>query len=1064
MGPRAGGIHGPVMLICSRPASRREVASHDARGWIAHQPFHVHSVTQNVDCCGRKLYRVQDKTCESQDMIRCEVPDSPSQRFGQHTDARDPPRNPAVVLTSPSPRTDSIRSPGRAGSASFVPSIRPEALSALTYDIVPTMAAPQSTSINAVAATPDMKWVFSGGTDGYVRMYNWVETANGKVPLTVAQKHPFVDSVMKAGSLVTYWENEEPQLRTPPQNSDEGKWTSPVYSLAVQHQAVWLLSGLESGGINMQTCRHQAGTRITTMKEHTSAVSVLVLSQDETNLLSGSWDKNIHDWDLQTGQVKRTFKGSGGQISAIETRPISDLPVPEVSELFSDPIDDTFYSNNADKPLTNGFIPDDMNQVLGGAEEDALGSPSGSLFGENDHGSLFGEDNVAGGSNAFGDDDDELSRALQSGLDDNDRDAPGEQDTDMGGVGVGGPVQPPDSSAAVDEIFGPAEEPSQPQPTEDHSGASNGDAIAIFSNGLPHSDEPLTAPPTNEDEKPVTDLPPQSESTFLDSAIDGTLRIWDRRMSTAIATIQPNGSTPPWCTGACWSPGGNFFYAGRRNNTVDEYSIHHLGSKRSEPNRVFKFQPGSGPVYAVRAMPNRKHLVCASQDILRIYDTSLSLEHTRHRPPPFQIVPGHRGGFISTIFLDPACRFMISAAGNRGWEGGGTEVLLGYEIACPQLDRVSLSDKDEQQYPEGRSSEKTGQRCSFALYPSEVFPRRLMEKMPRSWSGACDETTIREPKLQGREVACMRDGVADLASVVGLLAESTDSRDHPCEDRPTERLSQYPPLQTIHIGSASAQILTAAHLIGIAQVNAIVDKHANMTESTALTDPVAAMQAGLAKMLSTGEFSDFEIRCGPDSYKEGEENMIELKSIGDDPQDDVDCDDPEAIKLMIDFFYHLDYTGPETEYMFQRRAEPVTKGYRQTYNSEPPPPEPRRSDCSTTLHAKVFAAAVKYQIPALQALASTKFSTAAEQAWDNDEFCTAAHVVYTTTPDSRKELRNVVADTIMAHRALLDKPDMQAVTFSIDGLAYELLQKCLEKAAGESSPNSRYYCDYCRRG
>nr|POF22194.1 transcription factor spt8 [Quercus suber] len=575
-------------------------------------------------------------------------PESPSQRLGQHTDGREPPRNPAVVLTSPSPRTTSHRSPGRVGLASFIPPVRPEALSALTYDIVPTMAAPQSTSINAVAATPDMKWVFSGGTDGYVRMYNWVETANGKVPLTVAQKHPFVDSVMKAGSLVTYWENEEPQLRTPPQNTDEGKWTSPVYSLAVQHQAVWLLSGLDSGGINMQTCRHQAGTRITTLKEHTSAVSVLVLSQDESSLLSGSWDKNIHDWDLQTAQVKRTFKGAGGQISAIETRPISDLPVPEVSESFPGSINDTFYSNNADKALTNGFIPDDLTQGLGAGDEDALGSPSGSLFGENDHGSLFGEDNVGGGGNAFGDDDDELSRALQSGLEESDRDALGEQDTDMGGVGVGGPVQPPDASAAVDEIFGPAEDTSQPQPAENHVETVNGDAVAIFSNGLPHSDEPLTAPPTNEDDPPPTDLPPQSESTFLDSAMDGTLRIWDRRVSAAIATIQPNGSTPPWCTGACWSPDGNFFYAGRRNNTVDEYSIHHLGSKRSEPNRVFKFQPGSGPVYAVRAMPNRKHLVWYVP--FPQFVPLISYQNPANNPPP---VP-HKISFESMIPLSPS--------------------------------------------------------------------------------------------------------------------------------------------------------------------------------------------------------------------------------------------------------------------------------------------------------------------------------------------------------------------------------------------------------------------------
>ena len=89
------------------------------------------------------------------------------------------------------------------------PLVRPEALTAPVYDIVPTIAAPHSTSINAITATPDLRWVFSGGSDGYIRKFNWVETANGKSMLTVAQKHPFVDSVTKAGVLMSYWENED---------------------------------------------------------------------------------------------------------------------------------------------------------------------------------------------------------------------------------------------------------------------------------------------------------------------------------------------------------------------------------------------------------------------------------------------------------------------------------------------------------------------------------------------------------------------------------------------------------------------------------------------------------------------------------------------------------------------------------------------------------------------------------------------------------------------------------------------------------------------------------------
>jgi len=620
-------------------------------------------------------------------------PESPSQRASQHTTTQRPVSgdggaNPAVVLTSPSPHLSTARSPNGGAVASWIPATRPEALTAQAYDIVPTMAAPQSTSINAIAATPDMRWVFSGGTDGYVRMFNWVETANGKVPLTVAQKHPFVDSVMKAGSLLTYWENEEATLRTPPRDGDEGKWTSPVYSLAVQHQAIWLLSGLESGGINLQTCRHQAGTRIATLKEHTSAVSVLNLSLDETSLLSGSWDKNIHDWDLQSGKVKRSFHGSGSQISAIETRPMSDMAIPEVSESEPEPLNGTFSSNNAMASFTNGTFTNGLDErresIITGGDADAAGSPSGSLFGEGDHGSLFGEDTGAGVGNAFGDDDDELTRQLTNGLQE-DADAPGEQvdmDAGMGGMGNGGPVQPPKPQSEQPALEPPVTDLPNGQLEGDQP---NGDAKPTTSaidtslpNGLPHSEEPLTAPPTNSTTTNPADLPPQSESTFLSAAIDGILRIWDRRVSSPIATLHPSGSTPPWCTGACWSPDGNSFYAGRRNNTVEEYSIHHLSTKRSEPNRVFRFQAGSGPVYAVRAMPNKKHLVCASQDILRIYD--LAQAETRRSMVPFTIVPGHRGGVISAIHVDPTCRFMLSAAGNRGWEGNGTEVLLGYEI------------------------------------------------------------------------------------------------------------------------------------------------------------------------------------------------------------------------------------------------------------------------------------------------------------------------------------------------------------------------------------------------
>lgn len=75
-------------------------------------------------------------------------------------------------------------------------------------------------------------------------------------------------------------------------------------------------------------------------------------------------------------------------------------------------------------------------------------------------------------------------------------------------------------------------------------------------------------------------------------------------------------------------------------------------------------------------------LSSASHDILRLYD--LKHEQTARSSVPFLIIPGHRTGTISQLFVDNACRYMISTSGNRGWEGNTTEVLLGYEIGVPQ--------------------------------------------------------------------------------------------------------------------------------------------------------------------------------------------------------------------------------------------------------------------------------------------------------------------------------------------------------------------------------------------
>ncbi|KAB8268875.1 WD40-repeat-containing domain protein [Aspergillus minisclerotigenes] len=547
----------------------------------------------------------------------------------------------------------------------YHPPVRSECLTASTYDIVPTTAAPHSTSINAVTATADMRWVFSGGSDGYVRKFNWVESINSKLMLTVAQRHPFVDSVIKAGVVMTYWENMD------------GNTLSPVYSLASHSEGLWLLSGLESGAIRLQSVRHDEGKEIALLRQHTSAVSVLNLTSDEKSLLSGSWDKRVFDWDLNTGQTRRSFGSSARQISAIDIRPESSLSVPKDTET---PLPNGTYSSNYQASGGNSFDFMDTSNDQGGVGDSSnpqAGSPADSLFGGAD--SLFGDADGTGGEgagasgNAFGiDEDDEFGKALANGTLP-DADAPGEPEPSDQQNGAPAAPAPVDTSAQIKEEDAA---PRQPETREPEAATASSQPVV---NGLPHAEELEPAPESQDLSQQTQSDKNVSDNTFLAASIDGTIRVWDRRQPDPIARISPRNS-PPWCMNACWSPDGNYIYAGRRNGTVEEFSLH---KGLRDPERTFKFPQGSGPVTALRAMPNGRHIVCASHDILRLYD----LKHeqvARHSTVPFLIIPGHRTGTVSQLYIDQACRFMVSTSGNRGWEGSTTEVLLGYEIGVPR--------------------------------------------------------------------------------------------------------------------------------------------------------------------------------------------------------------------------------------------------------------------------------------------------------------------------------------------------------------------------------------------
>ena len=362
------------------------------------------------------------------------------------------------------------------------------------------------------------------------------------------------------------------------------------------------------------------------------------------------------------------FASGTGQISSIEARPISNVPVPQVS---GDPVltNGTYASNNgAPEPQTDSVANGSEGRAQDrqpDVDNQADGSPD-SLFGGDGDDDLFGETggavmtNGTGMANGYGEEDEEMPQALTNGV----LAEPEPEDTDQ---------QESDTLQPVQLHGNPLTDEAETSHEAPHLNGVSHQTEQPLTNGLPHAED-VEMQDSDAIQQPEMNSTPTSDSTFLAASFDGSIRVWDRREPNPIARIQPR-NTPPWCLSACWSPDGNYIYAGRRNCTVEEYDLRR--GLRS-PDRIFKFPTGSGAVTSVKAMPNSRHLICASYDILRLYD--LMEPQTTRSTVPFLIVPGHRTGVVSQLYMDPACRFMISAGGNRGWEGTTTEVLLGYEI------------------------------------------------------------------------------------------------------------------------------------------------------------------------------------------------------------------------------------------------------------------------------------------------------------------------------------------------------------------------------------------------
>lgn len=494
------------------------------------------------------------------------------------------------------------------------------------YAIEPVGAALHATQIHALALVQDASILLSGGADGYVRWYDLPASLNGRNMLTQNLRNTFVEGVTKGGVLCTWWGHAhyapgDASAREPP--------LSAVHSLACQREGLWGVSGGESGNINLWGIRHAPGATRHVFWKHSGAVSALALSGAEDVLVSGGWDRGVHEWDLNTGQIVKSYDGCAGQISAILFRPQGGPPAP-------------VHPRAADAPAPAASVPEspDESQLAAELDESLKAEP------ERPEG-----DSPQSDDSLFGDEPMEEERPGALAL-------PGQ------GSGTAAP--------------GPAAAAPPPPP-------------------------PSAAPRTNVSELPKpgfgamdlawqydSDMSQFSNDILLTSTLSGQVLIWDRRVDPrtkkGVRALELPPGTPPWCTGACWSWTGDRIYVGRRNETVDEWDVRMLpdmsGAPRSAAHgtaprmlSTLRMPRGSGPVSSVAMLPNDQHLVCASHDNIRLWNTAAG-----QRGVPFKIIAGHHGGTVSHMLVDASARLLLTASGDRGWFASSTETLLMHEI------------------------------------------------------------------------------------------------------------------------------------------------------------------------------------------------------------------------------------------------------------------------------------------------------------------------------------------------------------------------------------------------
>ncbi|KAJ8700320.1 Transcription factor spt8 [Pleurotus ostreatus] len=534
---------------------------------------------------------------------------------------------------APAPLRSLVLSPENARRRGLLIMSGPGVPAPRTYTVEAICALPHPGPTNALAATPCMLHLLTGSDDGYIRDYDIFSAVNSKNFLSAPQRHHsgVVEGILKAGQLRFWWENPS---YAPPVNGmvqmEEEPPLVPVYSLAMHSDALWALAGTDD------VC-------VTSWPVDTAAAYLRypsTMTKSRYSVPDGT-PRLWQQWDLNTGQIVRNFTAHNAQLSGIAVRPANavyhedgtPITIRRVSAsegaLSQHPTQETLIGSEMDLSASSTAIASQSQPMAVDSSMDQTDAKSDASFDP-----LFDDDPL------FNEDATERVPRTQDAI------SRGQQlNVAANAEATQAKPQPPRAAAA-----------------------------------------PKNAPPLLEQNSYISYSPDMLMTVY----IDGQIVLWDKRVhspGTGVGRLWMSERTPPWCLSACWSADGNQIYAGRRNGSVDIWDVRQAGGSTSNPRlmKTLRNPPSSGAVSSVVAFPDSRHIACASVDNLRLWNVAEANEPDASGKMKsgvqFKIIPGHHGGIISQMVVDPGARFLVSASGNRGWPyGDSTRTVFVHEI------------------------------------------------------------------------------------------------------------------------------------------------------------------------------------------------------------------------------------------------------------------------------------------------------------------------------------------------------------------------------------------------